>query len=110
MYQSAAALWLKLQSAVAELRRLAAIMPGGCDIAMEHICREPFLDFVDYGRLVPTSRFGAYTVSHGTAVAELRRLQAAATMQCGFDLAMKHICRDDFLDIVDYGCYKSFWC
>ena len=65
MYQSAAALWLKLQSAVAELRRhqLAAIMPGGFDIAMEHICRDPFLDFVDYGRLVATSRFGADTIS-----------------------------------------------
>ena len=69
-------------------------MPGGFDIAMEHICSDPFLDFVDYGRLAATSRFGAYTVSHGTAVAELRRLQAAATMQCGFDLAMKRICRD----------------
>ena len=78
-------------------------MPGGFDIAMEHICSDPFLDFVDYGRLAATSRFGAYTVSLCTAVAELRRLQAAATMQCGFDLAMKRICRDPFLDFVDYG-------
>ena len=69
MYQSAAALRLKLQSAVAELRRhqLAAIMPRGFDIAMEHICRDPFLDFVDYGRLVATSRFGADKVSYGMA-------------------------------------------
>ena len=78
-------------------------MPGGFDIAMEHICRDPFLDFVDYGRLVATSRFGAYTVSHGTAVAELRRLQAAATMRCGLEMALAHICNDPFLHFVDYG-------
>ena len=104
MYQSAAALWLKLQSAVAELRRhqLAAIMPGGFDIAMEHICRYPFLDFADYGFLASTSGFGSFTVSHGTAVAELRRLQAAAIMRCGFETAMAHICRYPFFHVVDY--------
>ena len=77
-------------------------MPGGFDTAMEHICREPFLDFVDYGRLVATSRFGADIVSHGTAVAELRRHQLAATMQCGLEMALVHICTDPFLDFVDY--------
>ena len=71
-------------------------MPGGFDIAMEHICRDPFLDFVDYGRLAATSRCGAHTVSHGTAVAELR-------MRCGLEVALVHICNDLFLPFVDYG-------
>ena len=103
MYQSAAALWLKLQSAVAELHRhqLAAIMPGGFDIAMEHICIEPSVDFVDYGRLEVTSRFGAYNVTHGGAVAELLR-RHAVFCQRGFDLAVLHICRYYFLDWKDY--------
>ena len=63
---------------------------------MEHICIDPFLDFVDYGRLVATSRFGAYTVSHGTAVAELR-------MRCGLEVALAHICNKLWLNLVDYG-------
>ena len=74
-------------------------MTRGFDIAMEHICRDPFLDFVDYDKLHATSHFGAYTVSHGTAVPELRKLQAAATMR----LAMEHICKPAFLHCVDYG-------
>ena len=77
-------------------------MPRGFDIAMEHICRDPFLNFVDYDWLAATSHFGAYAVSHGTAVAELRRLQAAATMRCGFETAMAHICRYPFFHVVDY--------
>ena len=101
---SAAALWLKLQSAVAELRRhqLAAIMPGGFDIAMEHICIEPFVDLVDYGRLEATSRFGAYTVAHGTAVAELE--EKIGRMRYGLEMGLVHIAGDDpFLHLVDYG-------
>ena len=70
-------------------------MPGGFDIAMEHICSIPLLDFEDYGRLVATSRFGAYTVSHGTAVAELRR-------QWGLELALFRICSHYFLDFIDF--------
>ena len=70
-------------------------MPGGFDTAMEHICIDPFLDVFDYGRLVATSRFGAYTVSHGTAVAELRR-------QWGLELALFRICSHFFLDFIDF--------
>ena len=54
-----------------------------------------YMDWDDYGRLVATSRFGAYTVSHGTAVAELRR-------QCGFDLALFQICNHYLLNFSDY--------
>ena len=75
-------------------------MPGGFDIAMEHICSDPFgrllLHVVYYGRLAATSRCGAHTVSHGTAVAELR-------MRCGLEVALVHICKNLFLPFVDYG-------
>ena len=78
-------------------------MPGGFDIAMEHICIEPFVDFVDYGRLEATSRFGAHTVSHGTAVAELR--EKTGRMRYGLEIALAHIAGnyDPFLHLVDYG-------
>ena len=72
------------------------------DIAMQHICTDPFLDFVDYDKLHATSRFGAYTVSRGTAVAELRKLRAAATMQWGLEVAMVQICKHPFLEVADY--------
>ena len=105
MYQSAAALWLKLQSAVAELRRhqLAAIMPRGFDIAMEHICREaepePFLDLVDYGRLACTSRVGAYNVFDSFVYKLLAdEHQFFASMERGFEFAVFHICKDSFLN------------
>ena len=73
------------------------------EIAMQHICTDPFLDFVDYDKLHATSHFGAYTVSHGTAVPELRKRQLAATMRCGLEMALVHICNDPFLHFVDYG-------
>ena len=69
------------------------------EIAMQHLCTDPFLDFVDYDKVHATHRFGAYTVSHGTAVPELRKLRAVATMR----LAMEHICKPAFLHCVDYG-------
>ena len=78
-----------------------AQMPGGFDIAIEHICIEPFVDLVDYGRLEALSRFGAYTVTHGTAVAELLR-RRAVFCQRGFDFALFHICRYYFLDWKTY--------
>ena len=72
------------------------------NVAMEHICREPFVNFVDYGRLSATSRCSADIISHCTAVVELCRHQLAATMQCGFDLAVFHICRDALLNFIEY--------
>ena len=81
---------------------------------MEHICRDPYLDFVDYDKLHATSRFGAYTVSHGTAALELRKLQAAATMRWGLEVAMVQICKRPFLEIADYRAIVRtrwlFWC
>ena len=97
MYQSAAAIWLQLESAVAELRRhqLAVMMFRGFDIAMYHICSSPLLDFVEYGQLVATSRFAADKVSHCTAVAQLRGFWA-------FDLALFHIIYERYLGSDDY--------
>ena len=77
------------------------------DIAMQHICTDPFLDFVDYDKLHATSHFGAYTVSHGTAVPELRKLRAAATMQWGLEVAMVKVCRRPFLQVDDYRAILS---
>ena len=78
-------------------------MPGGFDIAIEHICKDPFLDVVDYRRLAATSRCGAHTVSHGTAVAELR--EKTGRMRYGLEIALAHIAGnyDPFLHLVDYG-------
>ena len=79
-----------------------AQMPGGFDIAIEHICIEPFVDLVDYGRLEALSRFGAYTVTHGTAVADLE--EKYGRMRYGLEMALQHIAGDDpFLHLGDYG-------
>ena len=79
-----------------------AQMPGGFDIAIEHICIEPFVYLVDYGRLGALSRFAAYTVTHGTAVADLE--EKYGRMRYALEMALQHIAGDDPRQ-VDYGCY-----
>ena len=45
---------------------------------MEHICRELFLDFVDYGRLVATSRFGPEEIGSQDEESEHAREEIAS--------------------------------
>ena len=82
-------------------------MRCGLEMALVHICTDPFLDFVDYDKLHATHRFGAYTVSHGTAVPELRKLRAVATMQWGLEVAMVQVCKRPFLEVDDYRAILS---
>ena len=85
--------------------------PFAIYIAMQDICDDPWLNWVDVGRLIATSRGSAYIVFHSTAghimqmvIAELRRRD---TMPLGLEVALQHICMepllDPFLDLADYA-------
>ena len=78
-------------------------MPGGFDIAIQHICLTPLVEYEEYGRLSATHRFGADTVCRGTALAQLRGWWA-------FDVAVYVISSGYFLKFDDYNkLYASSW-
>ena len=69
-------------------------MPGGFDIAIQHICLTPLVYYEEYGRLSATHRFGADTVCRGTALAQLRGWWA-------FDVALCNMCSDYVVSFLD---------
>ena len=78
-------------------------MTRAFDIAMELICVDRFLNCIEYGRLVASSRFllRRVTMAGWLPLAELRRHHR---MQRALDFAASHIYngKDRFLNEIDY--------